>query len=293
MALRTFTAVPSNDSNVNFYLWTHALSDAIQNVGIVKTADTGQIDWPANVNATPTATDQTIGYEIFRFNDALQSTAPMYLKLEYGSAGANARPSLWWTLGTNTHGNGTLSGFTSSRFQISLSASSNATPLACYVSGANNRLSFALFQNFNTGLPNMMVFNLERTHENSGDDNDEGLIALSTASTASAWRQLYFSMASGAGATEGSLGSLTPTGNSASSGTQIAVFPIFCHRGGFLNPFMNALVYANTNITTGVPISFTMYGGLKEYMPLGAAGASGTSPRAATAAAYSMLLRHE
>lgn len=60
----------------------------LSSIGLVKTADTGQIDW-ATV-AKPTAGQQNAGYEIWRLDDALQATAPIFIRIEWRTAPESA-----------------------------------------------------------------------------------------------------------------------------------------------------------------------------------------------------------
>lgn len=81
-----------------------ALLDAM---GLVQTEDTGQIDLAAVVK--PTAINTVAGYQVWRFNDALQSVAPIYIKVFYGTAHANVL-RIQIALGTGSNGAGELAG---------------------------------------------------------------------------------------------------------------------------------------------------------------------------------------
>ena len=107
MANTTFLAAPSNSTDALFRDWGSKISTALSAIGLVRTADTGQIDWATVL--TPSATNQSRGYEIYRFNDALQGTYPIFVKVEYGSATNILWPCTWWTVGSATDGAGTLS----------------------------------------------------------------------------------------------------------------------------------------------------------------------------------------
>lgn len=68
-----------------------------------------EINWSL-VSWSSQAAETSLGFEIFRFNDTLQATAPLYLKIEYGtgaesSTGANLSGiTLWLTIGSNVSG---------------------------------------------------------------------------------------------------------------------------------------------------------------------------------------------
>lgn len=99
-----------------FREWGKAVSDGIRAVGLIQTDDTGQIDWETVTAPTTAATAAgiAVGYEIWRFDDALQATHPVVIKLEYG-AGAGATPAanspyMWVTIGRATNGAGSITG---------------------------------------------------------------------------------------------------------------------------------------------------------------------------------------
>lgn len=97
-------------TDAKFRTWGTAVQAAVVASGLTVTADTGQINWTTVLRATAANTKQ--GYEIYRFNDSLQSSAPIYLRLDYGS-GANAsgqNANLWITAGTGTDGAGNITG---------------------------------------------------------------------------------------------------------------------------------------------------------------------------------------
>jgi hypothetical protein len=102
----------SNGSNALFQAWGSELSGQLQAIGLTKTGDTGQINWSSV--AVPTAANTAAGYEVYAFNDALQSSAPIYLRIEYGMGAANGAgyPGIWVTLGSATNGAGTITGIT-------------------------------------------------------------------------------------------------------------------------------------------------------------------------------------
>ena len=88
-------------TTADFRAWGLELSNAMQTAGLVKESTvTGQINW-ATVNA-PGAINTVAGYEVYRFNDALQATAPVFIKIEYGFAAALTVPTMWITVGTTT-----------------------------------------------------------------------------------------------------------------------------------------------------------------------------------------------
>jgi hypothetical protein len=126
----------ANTSNATFQAWvSEVLTNLVTNCGMTQTADTGQIN-PATV-ALPGAGATSAGYAILAFNDTLQSTAPIYLKLEFGTGATTVAPGLWITIGTGSNGSGTLTGTVGTRVYTGAngapqSTGTNYTSRYCY-----------------------------------------------------------------------------------------------------------------------------------------------------------------
>ena len=108
----SWLANPSNADTTAFRHWGKEFSDNLATVlgagSMVRTADTGQIDW-ATVSR-PGGTSTYAGYEMYRFDDPAQATAPVFLKIEYGNDAALTRPSMRFSVGDGTNGTGTIVG---------------------------------------------------------------------------------------------------------------------------------------------------------------------------------------
>lgn len=173
MAVTAADLFPVNSTDAQFRDWGSNISAMLAAVGLVQTADTGQINW-ATVTR-PLAVNTFQGYEIWRFNDALQATVPVYFKIEYGSGNASAAvPGIRMQVGSSSNGSGTLGGQLSCQTRIGSNSSSAATPYSCKVSGASNRIIVAFFI---TDLSNSQpfLFAIERTKDTSGSDTSEGV----------------------------------------------------------------------------------------------------------------------
>lgn len=154
-----------------FRLWGSRISQALSACGLIKTADTGQINWTSVARPVDTSVgEKIIGYEMWRFDDALQATLPVFIKVEYGAGKwYNATrvtqnynvPVIFVTIGTATDGAGNLTGtLTSSRFRVGGGSiySTNTTSTAgegtagkptggaqpCYFSGDKSSIQFCL-----------------------------------------------------------------------------------------------------------------------------------------------------
>jgi hypothetical protein len=101
-------------SDAEWRAWCQEIDTALKASGfLVAAADTGQIDLTTAVRG---AINTYSGYKIYRANDVLQATKPMFLKVEYGVAGAITRPLLRFQMSTATNGAGALSGQNSTLF---------------------------------------------------------------------------------------------------------------------------------------------------------------------------------
>lgn len=72
----------------------------------VQTSDTGQIAAPYT-GELPFVGPMNIGYYMFKFNDTLQATKPVFIKLEFGWFSVNAF-EMWITVGTAWSANGVI-----------------------------------------------------------------------------------------------------------------------------------------------------------------------------------------
>lgn len=217
MALATFNCAMTNATDAQFREWGKAISDSLQAVGIVKTADSGQIDW-ATV-AAPTATHTQMGYEIYRFNDTLQSTAPVFIKLAYGSGGSTNYPSLWISVGTGSNGSGVITGEILSEQQNHSYGSGTAT--THYVSGSKNRFVVAIQ---GTTSNYQIVLTVERTHNSSGSDTSNGVMINRLTPHVDSQHYLLFSDSSAVTTTQ--IMCMTPAGLSGAKSPDINLYPV-------------------------------------------------------------------
>jgi hypothetical protein len=177
MTTSTYSTVIDHSNDAGFRAWGSELSTALSAVGLVQTADTGQINW---ATATRPGTSTAAGYEIYRFDDALQGTAPIYFKLEYGtSSSATTIPQLWLTIGTGSNGSGTITDEVVARTVCATSAAApnTAVPYPSYVCNVDGQLMVCS----KTGAgPSSyypgMFWHIGRTTDDSGDATADGVV---------------------------------------------------------------------------------------------------------------------
>lgn len=296
--MASFTASPANftnSSDANFRSWGSYIAARLAAVGLVQTADTGQINWTTVL--TPPAANTYQGYEIWRFNDSLQATAPVYIKIEYGESTGVDSPSVRIQFGSGSNGTGGLTGNLSAQYL----ASNSAVAGACTVvgSGATNR--FCICMGFTTAGGYGMFFGFERSKDAAGNDTTEAVLGVfnnSTASGASTGAKFYPVWST----TLGDIGStaaitapaLFPPGTTATSGGQTVVSPLLHFKGIFMNPGLNFIGYLTNSIAINGTPTVYMYGAAHTYYSLPDASAiSSTGFQGPGTGTEATLIRYE
>jgi len=283
----TLSLKPQANNNTDFRALFANVSAQIRAAGMVATSDTGQIDFTTVTSPASAANSQ--GYEIYRFNDAFQASAPVFWKIEYGSGAANSFPAVWITFGSGSVGNGTLTGVVSNRWVaptnkalgIAMGANS-ANSYNCFFSGDTNRFNCWLMQtavNTTVGLTSAhnLGFAMERTKDANGNDTGEGVLftAFGTGFTQYLWdcRIGPLTAPSTTAGQQQNLQLLMPSIGNGVIGSNVSVYPVFHSRGGaFANPGLNILGYfcgsntSTTDISDNSNTSVTLYGTAHNYI---------------------------
>jgi hypothetical protein len=152
-------------------------------VQVPQTGETAPSALPAN-----TAQQQKSGFRCYRMNDALQATAPVFMRIDYGSsAGSGSLHTsfgMWITIGMGLNGSGVMTtmmynGGAAAFPQLGCnSGANNVTGMTgtCYGSADPSRVCFIMYDA--TPLGNLMpfVFSLERSNDAAGVDTADGLL---------------------------------------------------------------------------------------------------------------------
>lgn len=286
MAYRNIiTMVPRINDDTEFRAWGLAISQQIAAMGWVQTADSGQVNWTTVTKSGSTNT--VCGYEIWRMDDALQATAPIFLKLEYGTANPATAGSLWVQVGIATDGAGSLVGVTSTRAQVGASGTSTNQHNSLFT-GDTDRLGLYLHFKDNVSSSNatrVVFVSIEREVNGNGERVGTGVyLSYSTANAGMNGnaRQEYFSASAGGVGIEADLGVLIPDIGSGAAGSSVAVFPQY-HAHNSLKPFgLNQFVYFHGSISALSEVEFTVYGQTRRYLCLGDTFAQGRINRGGT-----------
>lgn len=185
MTTQSWNTPLQHTNDGTFRAWGSELSARLAAIGLVQTSDTGQINW---TTVTRPAINTAAGYEIWRFNDSLQGSSPIFLKVEYGTAtGAVTNPFVWITAGTGTNGSGTLTGSVTNRMTAATAASAtsatNWPSYACCVEG----LAWVAGKWQAAGATRgTYFFAVSRTCDNAGTPTGDGFVLYASAVSASA-----------------------------------------------------------------------------------------------------------
>lgn len=158
MTTQAWTFPIDHGGDAGFRAWGADFSAKLAAVGLVQTADTGQINW-ATVNRA--GTNSNAGYEIWRFNDSMQGTAPIFLKIFYGTGSLAASPRIQIIVGTASNGSGTISGIGSSvtlEASVSNGGTAAGTSRNNYMCAVDGAWWFAWGQNLTGGGSNCNAY---------------------------------------------------------------------------------------------------------------------------------------
>lgn len=248
---------PTQTTDAQFRAWGSSVGTTLASLGLVRTSDTGQINWATVL--TPSGANQSRGYEIFRFDDALQATAPVYIKLEYGAGSVSAGyPGMWITVGTGTDGAGNLTGQISLRFGLNAggsTASNYSSRYAC----SSNRLAVIFWQS-SAGAYNM-GFSVERSHASDGNDTADGILITVQYQTGSAATQ-YVPMVGTVPSYQQKWNStLPPTFGTGAYGADIYLYPVRAWGLGESCASLCFFNYFNADLTANNPTPATLWDG--------------------------------
>lgn len=274
---RTLPGVSNTDAD--FRSWGSGLSAQFAAVGLVKAADTGQIDWSTVLK--PSGSGQQRGYEIWRFNDALQATRPVFIRIDYGTGIFSNSLGLWVTVGTGTNGAGTLTGQVNTVRAVS--ASAVPTTGVSYCSGSSSRLNLVTNYGVSTSV---MVLCVERTKNGAGSDTGDGIIRLKYSSQDGLGHQVIPFVGTILADVTSNPALDSNSGGLSAVGSDVMLSPTVVFLGKLL--FASWCAYKNTEITALTPITFSHLGATRTYLPMGFA-ANAFNIQATTGYALAML----
>jgi len=287
MSKTVYSVAPTNSSTATFRLWGKALSDALEAVGFIKTADTGQIDW-TSVSVPGTST--YAGYEIRRLSDTLQATTPVFAKIEYGTGSSSTYPKLQITVGRETDGAGNIIGVSATAITFGGGAQS-ATAYDCYVSGGEGYVAFGLYITSST-TSHPWLFYLARPRDANGTLNEQGINIVGQSASATFYHQWLPEIGSPVPYTPaGGPFCSGPKSGTGAYGSTVGIFPIFTNMGFAAHPDgIGIAVFAADIGAGGQVISVSVFGANHDFVSCGV-GSGGFINGNSTAS--TLLLRWE
>jgi hypothetical protein len=167
----------SNSTDALFRAWVQFVDDLFLVTGLwLNTTDTGQMTIASATH--PGTTNAKVGYRIYKMNDALQATAPCFVRVDYGSGSAANTPGMFWTIGTGTNGSGTITGqlFSSGATPLMTAGANGTNACNSYGSADTNRLQGLMF--VRSAATDVMIFGIERTKDTNGNDTATGFLVF-------------------------------------------------------------------------------------------------------------------
>jgi len=267
-------ALVNNDTE--FRAFAQAIHDALAAMGLVQTADTGQIN--LTTVTKPVAANTVAGYEIWRFADTHQAAAPIFFKIEYGTGNAATNPAVWLQVSSGSNGSGALTGAPSARRQVRASGSATGNHFHLF-SGELDRFTIAwAFYNPNSApglVANTFFVSVEREVNSLGARIAGGAYISWYDSNQGDFQEYWNGTIGGAGV-ETDFGILAPRIGNGADGANVGVFPQYHAHNTFKPAGLNQLGYIVTSMPVNVTLLVTVYGTTHEYYPLGL-GFAGTN----------------
>lgn len=272
MATRVSTTLhPDCSTDLNFRAWTQFIEDTlVATGGWSVTSDTGQT--VPSTMAHPTGNNQAVGYRIYTMSDSLQSTAPVFMKVEYGqSPFAGSIPGTWITIGTGSNGSGTITGVMMARTLVGpvTNFSDPAFITNSYGSAASNRAGWGLF--IQTSQSCVMCFSIERSKNALGADTGDGLLLLYTGAVRPALetsRYLSYQIAVQPAIEQGLSYILTSSNPTQTLGGDIGLGVISHFRGIAQQPGTNMVIVNSGDVGGQGSFTATIYGLARTYQQL-------------------------
>lgn len=276
MATYTSNQVAQTNSTTTMRAHVAFVEALLTAAGWVQTADTGQTASGAFPAATGTNT--SAGYQVWRMNDALQATAPVFVRFDFGSGAAANTLGVWCYIGTGSNGSGTITGQLNGF--LTPQQVTSASSLPSYGSGSTNRI--CAVHNYQTTTANCTImWGIERSKDATGADTADGVIFNSmwgAAGTLQAHQYLPFT-----GTKRTYTAWITTTSGPAALGSLVdgantGLLPVIPM--GQLGPQeqgLNFLLYYSTDLVANNNTSVTVKGSAKTYKPLGTPQAWGNA----------------
>jgi len=293
MTVSRFNVPITNETVTTYRAWGLGFSNAFKAVGLIQTANTGQVNW-ATVSL-PTTGVITRDYEIFRFNDALQATRPVFIRISYGTSNVGDRPFLSVRAGTATDGAGNLTGLISNEFPVYINLAPLPFESPQLVFGDTSSVAFS-GSTSSTGQPYASIFAcvIERSRSELGIPNGDGLwlsVGTTSVSPVAQTQILSFTLNSFTPVVSGHPFAVPTKLSSFLMGTALAVFPAIIATPKVQGPGLALLACGFSDFPRLTEQQITIGGTLRNYIAI--SGVTSVSQDFAAQRANGLLLRWE
>jgi hypothetical protein len=272
MTTSLVTSAIQHNTDAEFRAWAKQVSDQLIAVGMVRTTDTGQIDF---TTVTRPAANTYTSYEVFKFpaTDPLQATRPIFFKIGYGTGGSLNSPGLLIETGTGSSGAGVITG---PHFLRPIGRHSPpdsvATPShVCFVP-ALGALVFSGWNGSTNSQPRcIFFFSIQRPLDDAGASTAEGVswYGLNTNESLSLYQYTYSYVTNTVISSGNSWYTFIPGGvGSSVIGTDIQLYRHYCSLPRVRNlPGLHS--YFDVEIGKNGSFTATVLGTVRTLMPLG------------------------
>lgn len=261
MATRTLAAFESNSTDALFRVWINEVHNALIAFGWTQTADTGQINF-ATVTR-PTAINTYQGYAMYAMADALQGTAAVFMRIDFGTGGATDTAGLKLQVAIGgTNGSGGLTGVTSAIHILNGGATPNITVLNnIRTAGSTSSFRFAW------GMENdgMIAFAVERDQTTAGADTALG-VCIAVVISRTSYASQFIETAGGVSPVETRWYAMLSSQVTQSAGGFVGVGPVRVAYGPFRNPMKTVGIFSKGDFTNQSTGPVVIYGVSRTYL---------------------------
>jgi hypothetical protein len=259
-----------NDTDAHFRAWCAFIDDLLQITGVwVKVTCTGETAVASLLH--PTVANSKKGFLVYRMDDALQSTRPIYMRIDYASGGAANTPAIYITIGSGVNtGTGAITGAYVTDIQVGGNTSS-ATITHQYGSADTNRVVCAM--GVATSNIGHFLFGIERSKDSNGNDTTDGLYFNYTLATdgGSTKRSQYINVTGGSQPPEqGGFGYVLAAESPSSFDGNVGISLVIMFAGAAKQPGTNFTLSKTGDFTAEGSFTLTVYGQVRTYQLLNA-----------------------
>lgn len=188
MTTASWSTPVDHTSDAGFRAWGSELKGKFALVGMIQTADTGQINW---ATVTLPAANSLGGYEIWKL-----SSGNLYFKIGYATGNATNMPELQVQVGTGSNGSGTLTGTLSTTLVATTnnagSPFSSITNYQSYLCATANYVMLSWKISANSGSPSIgfNFFTVMQTVDSTGAATSLGYLIYTGQRSAGAFQSV-------------------------------------------------------------------------------------------------------